>query len=427
MMDLPSNTFCVLPWIHLFASEQGENHPCCISLEEQIPNRDQGKIISFGSSANLEQAWNSPMSRAIRRDMLQGKAPASCRRCFSTEALGMESHRQISNQRFHSHISAAIAETKPDGTAPLRLRSLDLRLGNLCNLMCRMCSPVSSRKLSAEWKEISWKANAPADQDWFKNQEFWQSLLSHAQEIEAMHFAGGEPFIIPELPILLQGLIDAGHAKNIELSFNSNLTVLPQRLLALWPKFKGVKVFASVDGLGKVNSFIRHPSSWAELEKNLKILNDQKSELNLLSVNASVTVQAYNILTLTDLLQFLQKELPQFDPPALHILRHPSMFSMQILPLELKELATKKIDDFLESSTSYREALQGIRHFLWESDRRFLLPEFFRRTKIFDANRKQNFFEVFPEWQAHAPHELSEKILSGAHRLWSQARAKSLT
>ena len=46
--------------------------------------------------------------------------------------------REGFNESYKEHIEEAIANTKEDGTAPVKGVYVDLRLGNLCNLKCRM-------------------------------------------------------------------------------------------------------------------------------------------------------------------------------------------------------------------------------------------------------------------------------------------------
>ncbi len=54
----------------------------------------------------------------------------------------------------------------------------------------------------------------------------------------------------------LEPAVTLGHAQNIKLSYNTNLTTLPTLVASLWPAFRQVKLIASLDGFGAVNSFM---------------------------------------------------------------------------------------------------------------------------------------------------------------------------
>src|SRR6185295_13957665 len=98
----------------------------------------------------IETAWNSGYMKTLRLDMLEGRRPKPCERCYLYEDLGMRSHRQSQNAQHAEEIAQYVDSTDADGAAPLALRSIDLRIGNLCNLRCRMCSPQSSKALIQE-------------------------------------------------------------------------------------------------------------------------------------------------------------------------------------------------------------------------------------------------------------------------------------
>ena len=153
-----SPTFCSVPWMHLFADELGVLRPCCMTMEQpQFVNRDPAGVpYTVDRPGGVEAAWNAPFMKELRLDMLNGRRPPVCQRCFANEDLGISSYRQDFNESFGDKAAAAIAQTTPEGaSSPDLIRSVDLRLGNLCNLRCRMCSPISSKLLIPEFAEIT--------------------------------------------------------------------------------------------------------------------------------------------------------------------------------------------------------------------------------------------------------------------------------
>ena len=115
---------------------------CCISGAEQ--NLNYNKM-------SLNEVWNSEHFKSARRAMLEGKQFKNCNTCYKEEAVGIHSHRQIENYIWKNklgedYINELINNTNPDGSVNNKWITLDLRLGNTCNLQCVMCRPIDSSK-----------------------------------------------------------------------------------------------------------------------------------------------------------------------------------------------------------------------------------------------------------------------------------------
>ena len=97
-----------------------------------------------------DEIWNTEVYKKLRKDLLNGKKPKMCVRCWREEATGIKSAREGFNESYKDHIEEAIASTKEDGSAPVKGVYVDLRLGNLCNLKCRMCGAINSSQIAKE-------------------------------------------------------------------------------------------------------------------------------------------------------------------------------------------------------------------------------------------------------------------------------------
>jgi hypothetical protein len=415
-----SPTFCSVPWVHLFADELGVLRPCCMTMEQpQFVNRDPAGVpYTVDRPGGVEAAWNAPFMKELRLDMLNGRRPPVCRRCFANEDLGISSYRQDFNESFGDQAAAAIAQTTPDGaSSPDLIRSVDLRLGNLCNLRCRMCSPISSKLLIPEFAEIT---GIPEDDkrlvrldrlDWFTRKETWRQFERFLPYVERLHFAGGEPLLIPEMFDFLERAVTLGHAQNIKLSYNTNLTTLPAQVASLWPAFRQVKLIASLDGFGAVNSFIRFPARWESVHENLRRLDLEGPSLGSPRVSFNTTVQIYNILRLDELFEYLLAGFENLRPfPNLSLLAHPSCFSIQALPANLKREAAERLRAFVarhdaspqgrwegERLSLFRQNLEGVLAHMIASDRSREVPEFLRRNAVHDRHRGQDLRTIIPE------------------------------
>ncbi|MGZ3694155.1 MAG: twitch domain-containing radical SAM protein [Bdellovibrionota bacterium] len=414
---LPSPTFCALPFEHLFLSEEGKSYPCCYSLESGAVNRDENKNpISVSSFGDVERAWNSPTQRALRVQLKAGERPEGCSRCFGLERHGLQSLREIANRDTAEKLTTLAARTQADGSMPLHFSSVDLRLGNLCNLRCQMCSPVSSKKLVKDFQEIYPDAATDfakmGEISWHKDISLLTGILAHADDLREAHFAGGEPFLIPEVASIITKLAERPDAKNISLSFNSNLTHIPENLFALFPRFRGVRLVASIDGLGAVNDYIRYPSKFREIEANLERLHERRKEWNLREVCFNVTVQIHNIFEVPVLVNYLAEKFPAFLPfPILGALNVPDCLSVKVLPADAKASARKVLEKFIRDGRPYwsewenriqdrgaakfEKEVRGLIEFMDSEDRTDLLPEFHRFTGVIERIRGQKL--VVPE------------------------------
>ena len=406
----PSSSFCVLPWMHVFADEAGTMWPCCRAIGSGLPNRDDRSDDprTIHDAAGPTAGLDTKTMRDIRRAMLAGERPPVCERCYMVEDLGMRSHHQVENATWAAELPALVAATRRDGGLTADIRTADLRLGNLCNLRCRMCSPQSSRALIPEWAE---RFGIPSDHrhfagyramDWFEDAAFWRLLEQDAPRLGRINFAGGEPLLIAGMADFLERMAASGRAAAMTISYNTNLTVLPDRVLALWPAFAAIRVTVSLDALGPLKDFSRHPSRWEVIDAHLRRLDRDSVPLNLAGGLATNTaVEVYNVFGLGDLLDYLARTLTRFEVPNLSIVTHPEHLSVRILPPALKALATERLRAAISrSSALWRDrwgeaggeliaAVEGVITYMNGEDRQDLLPQFLDWTRHQDRYRNQ--------------------------------------
>jgi MoaA/NifB/PqqE/SkfB family radical SAM enzyme len=415
----PSETFCVLPWVHLFVGEVGTLRPCCMTLEARdLVNRDAaGNPHLIYAPDSISSAWNSGYMRTLRGEMLNGQRPAACRRCFREEDLGIRSYRQYANEDFAAHIPEAVQKTSAQCEVPVdMIRSLDLRLGNRCNLKCRMCSPVSSRALAAEYAELydispdDPRLLALVGEDWVSDPNFIRAFEECSEHVEKLLFAGGEPLLVREMEVLLRGLIERGLSSRIDLRYVTNLTVLPEKFFPLWAAFRSVGFVVSLDGLGPIAEFIRYPLRWKSFERNLKALDARANSIDCRNLHANITVQAYNVLHVEEMLIYVAEQLQHFARPKLSLLFFPEHLNVRVLPDSIKRLATERLrrlgqrcqaewrDRWPNSGAAeVVDMINGIIEHMNGADRSDLLPEFRRWTQVLDRSRHEDAAKAIPE------------------------------
>lgn len=378
-----SKTFCILPWMHLATNASGNLRVCCNSIPGQnFITKEDGTPFKLNKD-NLEEAWNSEVYKKIRKQMLDGERPEMCTRCFREEDAGVRSARQAWNDKWQEDIKYTV-------DAPFDIKYVDLRLGNLCNLKCRMCNPYASSMWVKEWNLVEEALSESeykrlSNMDWPEDEKTWENLFSIANTVDEIYLTGGEPTIIKEQHRLLDYFIDNKTAHKIKLKYNTNLTNVPKDLIWKWSKFKHVQLNCSIDATGELDRYIRYPSNWATIERNFQDIR----KLYNATIEIHCTVQMYNILHLDKLIEWA---LPYEHKIYFNILNHPEYLNIRCLPKDLKNLAALRLRPYIDLPK-----VQGIIDYMWAEDWSNKLDAFKKYTAKLDESRNQNLVDVVPE------------------------------
>ena len=134
--------------MHLATNASGNLRVCCNSTPgKNFITKPDGNPYKLNRD-NLEEAWTSETYTKIRKQLLNNERPEMCQRCFREEDAGVRSSRQAWNDKWKEDKEYTI-------DAPFDIKYVDLRLGNLCNLKCRMCNPYASNMWVKEWELVS--------------------------------------------------------------------------------------------------------------------------------------------------------------------------------------------------------------------------------------------------------------------------------
>ena len=428
-----SKTFCPLPWIHLATRPNGDVRVCCTANASGAGKQDEktaGLVKKDGIAMNLrdhtiEEVWNSEHMRRTRLQMLNGEIPSSCTKCFSEEAKGISSKRLWETEEWKQRVDfdQLIASTKEDGTAPVSIPYFDLRLGNLCQLKCVMCSPHDSSSWIKEWKlqmpqyknkdliaDQGW--DDQYDYTWYKKGSFIDSMKHQAFNIQELYFAGGEPLLIPEHYKILEFMVDEGYAKECNLRYNSNGLELPDKLFKLWEHFKEVRFNFSIDAYGERNNYIRYPSKWEEVAKNLKKLDENTKDNTV--INIACAIQLLNVGYIDELAEWkMDQGFSKINPSMFgggiigtHLVYLPSYLNVQVLPQEAKLWAKDKLEKFIDRQKFNLEFNQhpygaqrwrGLIKYMMQEDWSNKLPALQEYLKVTDERRETDFRKTFPD------------------------------
>jgi MoaA/NifB/PqqE/SkfB family radical SAM enzyme len=401
-MNLPQDKFCVLPWISLEASPIGTVRPCCLADDEILD--DAGRKFEL-STATFQDIQNSRHMQDLRQQFLDSEQPQTCRKCWSEERAGRTSKRMHTLDRL-KHMG--ISDTWTVDAKPLMF--LDLKLGNICNLKCRICGSWSSSQFATE--ELN---QLPRDQQkkshaytmlragaWPReNEQFWREIDHHLNDIRYIEFTGGEPFMIDQHFDMLQGMVDRGIAHNVEIHYNTNGTQYPEQAEHIWKHFKTVEIAFSLDDVGKRFEYQRSNAVWAEVCDNIDRFRDLKEIYPNIQLQVCTTVNVFNVRYLGNIAAWLERNQESFTFVYWNMMHDAWYFSIACLPDSAKQAIAEYLDNI---DTIYRGEFDRIRDFMMGGAS---TDGFMTRMKIADLDRKrnQNFALICPEMAALIQYE----------------------
>jgi MoaA/NifB/PqqE/SkfB family radical SAM enzyme len=420
-----SKTFCPYPWLHVMTQPSGSVSWCCIASDKF--KKDDGEFVNLANGDRIEDVWNSNHMKQIRQQMLDGERVEGCDPCYDLGNMGFPTYREnfiddwLGHNAQAEEVARRIEVSKTNGYVveepPLYL---DFRLGTMCNLKCRMCQPQNSSQIFKEFTNIeaedpiagrflkenfTW-GNFGEYRDWQDDPEFLEQVEKWLPQVTKLYFTGGEPTIIERVYWIMQKCVDLGIAQDIELVFNSNMTNVQGRFISLVEQFKNVLMCISVDAHGKLNEYIRGASHWKQVDKNIRKYCESKVVGRLLF---SPVIQVYNILNITDLLDYMEELEIEFGREiylSLLVCFYPASLDFRVLPDNVREEAIKRLEAWKKRSKSLMsreesvqsmdaliKALKEKRHDDWEKQ----LRTFKKYTKLLDGKRNESFEESIPD------------------------------
>ena len=331
------DTVCPAVWDHLCVNTMGKNRLCCNAVTQ-----DKDKFIG-----NLDQHWNA-LRDSVKKEMLAGNRPDICKSCWKKEESGISSLRDqfIENYKNQGIWDKFVDDIPTTKKYPVEL---DLKLGNYCNLSCRMCSSYSSSGVANEFQKILKDTGVDLGLDeheknfvqnkWYLQEEFVDSIKDMiANGLRHLKFTGGEPLMVPSVKKLIDYCVDNDFAKNIDLIIITNVTLIDDEWIERFKAFKFVNIICSIDGIGNTFEYIRHPANWNDVNSKLQKLSDVQTAQLVTSI--TFTLQIYNILEIRNMVELSKKY--NFHITAIP-LDKPEYLDVRNAPQNLKNTALEMI------------------------------------------------------------------------------------
>jgi MoaA/NifB/PqqE/SkfB family radical SAM enzyme len=419
MIDKDNKSFCAVPFVSTMINSDTTVRYCCMvkGAHNKIKKPD-GTFYTCKDNF-IKEAWNSQDMKDIRLAMIDGKKIEGCSVCYEQEANGRTSNRQHSIQEWswrlgNEGLNKLVAEAVDNnGHVESEPVYLDLRLGNLCNLKCRMCNPWNSSQIVKEHESLAqnpeysevWRKTfgkfpitVMDDQQWFDHDIMWDQVISLIPKLKKVYMTGGEPTLIKNNFKFMQACIDQGRT-DIVMFFNTNCTNINKQFLNLISQFKQVNINASMDGIGIVNEYIRAPSDWKLISDNIEKLA-QMSNVNL---GVTPTIQVYNVFDIVNMLEWVDALNTKYNKKIFVdflVNHHPHHLAVRILDDEMRKTALDMIMGYTyhgRHPAQTLNSLKGIIGLLQQSrvnDWAEQLNRFKVYTNALDAERGQSISDI---------------------------------
>lgn len=370
-----NKSFCLFPFI-AYNTTGTEYAACCF-------------MYGPGSKIHSDNFdfYTNPGFENWRKSMLRDEKVTACKNCYQLEEQGIQSHRQVLTTEWSFKLGMHSID---DVTT--RLSYYDIRLGNQCNLMCRMCNPRFSNLLAKEFYDTK---IVNKDIGLLSSASFDQVDLPTAK---CVYVAGGEPSINEDFKQFLLKCIDQGRT-DLDIIINTNCAVITDQFLEICSKFPNLRFEISVDGFEKVNTYVRWPLKWDKFTENAKKLYAVSNK----KISFNCVVSVYNISCLGKLCKYVQDN---FDNISIHIsyVTHTTILPAWKFPNktvvrnsieEIKKLPIYAEDIFFKSK------IDGIsRSMEQEECTAEELQRFFKFNDTLDNHRNVNLKDYIPELDA---------------------------
>jgi sulfatase maturation enzyme AslB (radical SAM superfamily) len=258
---LTNRAFCPIPWTGLMYNFDGSVKNCIRSANTLGNIKD----------TPIEQVVLSLPNIARQALIVDGEKPTNCKPCHDLE-VGKKSFDIISDRVFYirelKHVPLDTYRTNN-----FDLRTVDVRWTNLCNFACVYCGP----EFSSKWaNELNITPLVPANT---QKENFKQYIFDHANQLDHVYLAGGEPLLMKENLELLERI-----RPETQLRINTNLSKVDTQVFDRICQFKNVHWIVSVETIEDEFEYVRYGGRWTDFLDNLNTIRSlgHKISFNML-------------------------------------------------------------------------------------------------------------------------------------------------
>lgn len=469
LIDPVSDSYCAAKWLNATIwLGNGQTTSCHHPLGHQI---DASEL-----EQNPSAIHNTQHKKLMRKMMQEGTRPQECEYCWKIEDLGRNS---ISDRVYKTavfdeeHIQATANADWQENTM---LRTLEISFDRTCNFACSYCNPSFSTSWVKDINKFGPYRNINGDaRSHFINKadharplpddvnpyiqafwKWWEQEDGLADNLEEIRITGGEPLMAPGVWKLFEWfknnqerVKNRKDGKVMRYAINSNLVPkddIMDRLIELSHFVPHLEVYTSAESLGQHSEYIRDGFIWDKWIHNLTRLH---TEGNIKKTHIMMTINSLCLASIVEfmdeILAFKRKHNTHYPTMSLNILRFPSFQSCSMLPMDIRQKYSEKLQTWLDAQIQLDERTKDGMPILMSIEREqtqrlidYLdviktphknvkdpeqnMRDFKQFYSQYDIRRAKNFRETFPpefvEWYDSIDTEVpsSAEVITGNYR-----------
>jgi hypothetical protein len=397
--------FCVLPWVHFHSWPDGRVMPCCIA-DSNMP------VAEIKKDESIIQMMNSEDYKRMRSAMLNDEPVEACKRCYDLELMGTWTMRQSHNKRRGLEYVKEIAETTKDNgeITDFKMKYMDLRFSNMCNMKCRSCGPGCSSLWAQEFVD---RMGVDEYEKYFKTRKivinqaeemsFMNKLKPYLKDVLEVYFAGGEIIITPEHYECLDYWIENGLNEQVELTYTTNFSSLKYKdkdLIGYWKKFPQLKIWASLDAMGDTAEVIRKGTDWERIVKNIKAIKEQVPHAQF---QITPTISIWNVFHFPDFFDYMVEQgfIDTKSSPRFNLATNPWYANIMILPVSVKRRLAELYRVYQNKYKDNQDIYNGFKMIIYNltvgDENKGGILEFKKFNDELDEFRDEKFEDICPE------------------------------
>jgi MoaA/NifB/PqqE/SkfB family radical SAM enzyme len=395
---VPEN-FCLYPFTHFQLDPDGRARPCC---KYKVGDPTWQSNVPKLPDVDIGELWDQTEFQIVRDQFLKNERPSGCKACWDEEAAGIKSMRLQREDGGKEHPFATFFHHVPR----VYPKTLDLKLSNLCNLKCRICTAFLSSQWIKESKDLSIIDMGTQEsyignsrEKFIANSNNITILKEWAPSIDNLEFYGGEPLMQQEHELILNTINEFGKPENTGLYYNTNGTICNEKFFKLWNKFKRVVINFSIDDIGGRFEYQRKNAVWGEILKNIDLYKTYAAKYGVnIELKIYTTIGILNIFYLDEFLEFAAGVNLSV---VLNLVHYPHHFSIVNLPDEVKQILSNKLKsinftDILDPGSPTINNI--INYMVGTKGGETELATFFSKIKLHDDYRNESFKNTFSEF-----------------------------
>jgi pyruvate-formate lyase-activating enzyme len=362
VIDIKSESFCAAKWYNATIwLGSGQTTSC----HHPLPHAIDVNAIAI----NPKAIHNTLEKKEQRRQMQAGERPAGCDYCWKIEDmykdpkyLGVDVPESISDRVYKTVIyneEDLDAAFNTNYQEDVNLQTLEIAFDRTCQFACSYCNPAFSTAWVRDIKRNGAYEHLVSDgrnhfthahdhsqrytidqvnpyvEAFFK---WWETDLH--KTLKELRITGGEPLMSGYTWRLIDWFKEHRGQSKTRLAINSNLGFEKDKIERLLDATQGIELdlYTSNESIGRHAIYIRDGMDWDQWVGNVSYLLDSK---RLRGLHIMCTINALCLLSLREFLFNIVNLKREYGRDSinfsLNILRFPSLQSVLVLPLSMRE------------------------------------------------------------------------------------------